>query len=146
MRAQQPIFSRWARSGCLVVAPSEAERAGGCFLVPDPTSEWDGHAGEALYLHKLVVSRPHSGQGLAHRLLAWCEQQARADGVPRLRLDCWDGNAKLRTFYSAAGYREMEAVPSFGYTVRLFELELGVSPRTCCLTPIRLPVAKRVRR
>jgi GNAT superfamily N-acetyltransferase len=124
MRAQSPILSRFAQSSGLVVARSAAGLAGGCCLVSDPAPEWAGRAGDALYLHKLVVARPYAGQGLAHRLLAFCEERARAGAIVRLRLDCWDGNAKLRAFYRAAGFRELEAVPSFGYSVRLFEREL----------------------
>ena len=107
-----------------MVARSESELAGGCFLVPQPGPAWAGHSGEALYLHKLVVSRAHAGQGLAQRLLAGAEERARGAGVSRLRLDCWDGNARLRAFYRDAGYRELEAAPSLGYAVRLFEREL----------------------
>lgn len=127
LRAQQPMLSRWTRSGGLLVARSQAELAGGCFLVPDPTSEWAGHSGEALYLHKLVVSRAHAGQGLAQRLLAASEQRARDAGAARLRLDCWDGSTRLRAFYRAAGFRELEAAASRGYAVRLFERELALA-------------------
>jgi GNAT superfamily N-acetyltransferase len=124
MRAQRPTLEQWTRAGRLVAARSGAELAGGCTLVPDPTGEWAGRSGRALYLHKLVVARSHAGRGVAREILAWCEARARASGVPRLRLDCWDGNAKLRSFYRDCGYRELEAVPSHGYSVRLFERDV----------------------
>ena len=124
MRMQETILTEWARSGHLIVARSGSDLVGGCALVTHPTSEWAGRPEPSLYVHKLVVARSHAGQGIAQRILRWCEERARAEGVPRLRLDCWDGNAKLRSFYRACTYREREAVPSHGYSVRLFELEL----------------------
>jgi hypothetical protein len=67
LRAQGPILSRWTRSGCLVLARTETDLAGGCFLVSDPTPEWEGRARSALYLHKLVVALGHAGRGVASR-------------------------------------------------------------------------------
>jgi GNAT superfamily N-acetyltransferase len=125
MGAQRRSFARWTHAGGLVVARSEGGLAGGCFLVPEPGAEWAGHAGPALHLRKLVVARTHAGNGLSQRILAWCEERARDAGVPRLRLDCWDGSGPLRAFYRGAGFCELEAVPSGGYSVRLFERELG---------------------
>jgi len=124
MRAQKSILAEWARSGHLIAARSGSELVGACALVPHPTDEWAERAGPSLYVHKLVVARSHAGQGIAHRILAQCEARARAEGVLRVRLDCWDGNAKLRSFYRACAYRELEVVPSHGYLVRLFEPEL----------------------
>jgi hypothetical protein len=45
----------------------------------------------------------------------------RARGIELLRLDCWDGSARLRAYYRAAGFAELEAAPSHGFRVRLFE-------------------------
>jgi GNAT superfamily N-acetyltransferase len=137
MRAQEPLLLRAARAGELVIARDAAARAGelviardaaalagGCVLTADPTPEWDGHAGDALYVHKLVVARSQAGSGLAQRILDWCARRAGERGVSGLRLDCWDGNARLRALYRDAGFRELEAVPSLGYEVRLFERPL----------------------
>lgn len=125
MRMQAPMLADWARSGHLLTARSGSILAGGCILAPSSTEEWAAHASPSLYVHKLVVARTHAGQGLGARILADCEARARAAGVMRVRLDCWDGNAKLRSFYRACGYRELEVVPAHGYLLRLFELELA---------------------
>ena len=122
MRAQRRTFRRWTRAGGLLVARSEGDLAGGCFLVDEPGREWTNHPGVALYLHKLVVARAHSGRGISARLLDWSKSRARELGIPRVRLDCWDGNERLRAFYRAAGYQELEAVKSLDFEVRLFEL------------------------
>jgi protein-tyrosine phosphatase len=126
MRTQRRTFRRWTRSNGLVVARSDGDLAGGCFLVDEPMAEWATHSGAAFYLHRLVVARAHAGCGVSAGLLDWCKNRARELGVPRVRLDCWDGNERLRAFYRAAGYRELEAVPSHGFIVRLFELEIEV--------------------
>jgi hypothetical protein len=42
-----------------------------------------------------------------------------------VRLDCWDGNHFLRSYYCSAGYAELESVESHGALVRLFEKQLG---------------------
>jgi ribosomal protein S18 acetylase RimI-like enzyme len=125
MAGQRRTFARWTQAGGLVVARSEAGLAGGCFLVPEPGAGWAGHPGPALHLRKLAVARAHAGSGLSRRILAGCEERARNAGVPWLRLDCWDGSGPLRAFYRGAGFCELEAVPSGGYHVRLFERDLG---------------------
>ncbi len=124
MRAERPTLEEWTRSGYLVVARSGADLAGGCALVPYPTPEWEGRGGASRYVQKLVVSRPYAGQGIAHQVLAWCEDRAREEGAPRLRLECWDGNTKLRSLYRECAFRELEAVAKEDYLVRLFEREL----------------------
>jgi GNAT superfamily N-acetyltransferase len=121
MRAQRPIFLRWARAEGLVVARCGAALVGGCFLVEEPNDAWAARPAPALYLRKLAVARSHAGRGVSGRLLAWCAEGTRARGFPQLRLDCWDGSAALHSFYRAAGFRELEAVPSHDYLVRLFE-------------------------
>jgi GNAT superfamily N-acetyltransferase len=129
MRAEEPVLAERARDGHLMVARSESDLVGGCILVPHAAPEWYGHTEPSLYVHKLVVARSHAGQGIAQRILAGCADRARALGARRLRLDCWDGNAALRSFYRACAYRELEAVPSHGYLVRLFESNLGLPAR-----------------
>jgi GNAT superfamily N-acetyltransferase len=106
-----------------VVARSDHGLVGGCVLVSEPTSEWVGRTESSLYVHKLVVARSHAGRGVGRRILAWCQREAGQRGARRLRLDCWDGNAKLRALYRACGYVELDAVKSHGYWVRLFELQ-----------------------
>jgi GNAT superfamily N-acetyltransferase len=124
MKTDEAILTEWARRGHLIVARSGSDLVGGCALVPHPPPEWEGRPEPSLYVNKLVVARSHAGRGISHRILAGCEDRARAHGILRLRLDCWDGNLKLRSLYRACAYRELEAIASHGDLVRLFELEL----------------------
>ena len=65
-----------------------------------------------------------AGYGLGGRLVAWAESWALDRGLASMRLDCWDENTALRRFYRELGYRELQAVESYGTPVRLFEKHL----------------------
>lgn len=120
-RAQQPRFERFLDEGTLLAARRDGSLVGGCLLTRLPYPEWDERPGDAAYLHKLVVDRSVAATGLGTRLLDAAADWARGQDLPALRLDCWDGNDALRAYYRARGFVELEAVPSHGYRVRLFE-------------------------
>jgi GNAT superfamily N-acetyltransferase len=124
-RALEPYLRWLAESGSLVLAHHESRLAAGAILASAETPEWSARPGRAIYLHKLAVARFAAGQRLGQVVLARCEQEVVRAGFDRLRLDCWDGNAKLRAYYRSADFQELEAVPSHGYLVRLFEKSLG---------------------
>ena len=71
--------------------------------------------------HHHAAARVYAGHALGRRILGRCELVAQRDGATQMRLDCWDGNAALRSYYRSAGYSELDAVESHGYPVRLFE-------------------------
>jgi GNAT superfamily N-acetyltransferase len=73
---------------------------------------------------KLVVARSHAGRGIPLGILRFAESHARAIGHALLRLDCWDGNARLRAYYRDAGFAELESADEVGWRVRLFERAL----------------------
>ncbi|MEW9532296.1 GNAT family N-acetyltransferase [Microbispora sp. NPDC049125] len=94
---------------------------GGAGRPPAATVAVDGHAdpefwrpsdrpGDALYVHKLAVSRGYSGQGLGETLLDWAGLRAGAQGRRWLRLDCSKDNARLQSYYSGAGFRHVRTV------------------------------------
>ncbi|WP_182897660.1 GNAT family N-acetyltransferase [Microbispora sp. H10830] len=89
--------------------------------VPAATIAVDGHAdpefwtsadrpGDALYVHKLAVSRTYSGRGLGDTLLDWAALRAAAHDRPYLRLDCAKDNARLQSYYRKAGFRHVRTV------------------------------------
>ncbi|MEU6430017.1 N-acetyltransferase [Microbispora sp. NPDC046973] len=88
---------------------------------PAATIAVDGHAdpefwtpadrpGDALYVHKLAVSRTYSGRGLGETLLDWAALRAAAHDRPYLRLDCAKDNARLQSYYRKAGFRHVRTV------------------------------------
>jgi GNAT superfamily N-acetyltransferase len=64
----------------------------------------DGADDRAGYVHRLAVRRAHAGTGLGARLLGWADDQVRAAGRTRLRLDVVSDNAPLRRYYERAGF------------------------------------------
>ena len=130
-RAQRALLERLVRSGSLITARSSQRLVGGAIITPQPTAEWARlPSSGAIYLHKLAVSRVASGHSLGRRILGHCELVVQQDGATQMRLDCWDGNAALRSYYRSAGYSELDAVESHGSLVRLFEKALSPAPAT----------------
>ncbi|MET7426801.1 GNAT family N-acetyltransferase [Dactylosporangium sp. NPDC005555] len=64
---------------------------------------WTDEPAPAGYLHRMAVRRRYAGTG--RTILAWAAGQARDRDATALRLDCVDGNAALRAYYEAAGFR-----------------------------------------
>jgi len=120
-RSQLPILRHHLASGVLLLVRREGALAGGCIVSTKATPEWSIRAGRAAYVHKLAVSRAAAGRSLGSQLLDHATQWASKEGLASLRLDCWDGNSVLRSYYRAQGFSELEAVASDGYLVRLFE-------------------------
>lgn len=56
-------------------------------------------------IHTLCIHPAQSGKGLAKRMVAFCEETARAQGRTVIRLDTWEGNAPTNHLYPSIGYR-----------------------------------------
>lgn len=123
-RLQRPLFRHFLADGALLLARDAGGLCGGAIVTRHATPEWRGQPGGSAYLHKLAVARRAAGSGLGDRLLEAAAGWARARALPRLRLDCWDGNETLRAYYRDRHFAEGEAVASHGYRVRLFERPL----------------------
>ena len=65
----------------------------------------DRPAGEAAFVHRLVVRRAFKGKGVARALLEWAIGHAGAQGRGLLRLDCDADRPKLRALYESCGFR-----------------------------------------
>ena len=79
---------------------------------------------EAVYVHKLTVSRRFAGQGLADRMLNWAAMKGAELGRNYLRLDCEASREKLCRIYEKFGFeREGEILLGERKMVR-FELNL----------------------
>lgn len=58
-------------------------------------------------LLRFYVDKPWQGQGVAHRLMAAVEQQARAHGARELWLGVWERNPRAQAFYRKHGFRQV---------------------------------------
>jgi GNAT superfamily N-acetyltransferase len=64
----------------------------------------DGLAG---YVHTLVIDPILIGSGLGQRLMNWSETYIADAGRRLCRVDCAEGNPKLRSWYLNLGYKEV---------------------------------------
>ena len=74
-----------------------------------------------VYLHTLMIEPEQQGHGLGRILLDGVKAavQVREPGSV-IVLDCWAGNAKLRSFYTAAGFRLRGIFPEQDYEIAVF--------------------------
>jgi GNAT superfamily N-acetyltransferase len=85
----------------------------------------DRPAGEAAFVHRLVVRRAFKGRGVSRALLAWAVSHAREHGRRLLRLDCDADRAKLRALYESCGFRFHSYRQVGPYYVSRYEIETG---------------------
>lgn len=64
-------------------------------------------------IHTLCIHPAYSGRGLARRMVAFCEEEARRQGRTVMRLDTWEGNLPANNMYPALGYRYAGAAEFF---------------------------------
>ena len=89
--------------GRVRVAESAGEPVGALVLgdAPDHVPPIDE---PELYIQLLVTSRRHAGRGIGARLIEVALAEAAADGVDRLRVDCWAGAPGLVDWYRRQGF------------------------------------------
>lgn len=60
---------------------------------------------EAVYIHRLVVSRPYGGQDLGGVMIDWAVQRECAmRPLEWVRVDVWNSNAELHYYYERQGF------------------------------------------
>lgn len=120
---------RFIENGCLILAYQNSELAGGCILSEVnpgwPPSFAEVLANNALYLNALVVARFAAGQGLGTRIIDACTKVVCQRGKSVIRLDCWEGNTFLKSYYRRQGFKMLAAIPVNDYFVRLFEKDIN---------------------
>jgi GNAT superfamily N-acetyltransferase len=72
--------------------------------------ESTGDPDDALYAHKMIVTRPYSGTGLGAELLDWAAGRAHDQGLGWLRLDAWTTNTRLQNYYLRHGFQHVHTV------------------------------------
>jgi GNAT superfamily N-acetyltransferase len=114
-------IQRLVNNGCLILAYDDDQLAGGCVLSHDKPELWAGYANHAMYLSSLVVARFAAGTGLGSQIMALAVQATIKRGKSCIRLDCWDGNDFLKSYYQREGFAMLAAVQEHDYFVRRFE-------------------------
>ena len=66
--------------------------------------EWDDSDGNPLIIHRLAVSPPFQGKGIASMLMDFSEDFARNQSFSSIRLEAYSGNPKVLDFYERRGY------------------------------------------
>ena len=80
---------------------------------------------DAAYVHTLAVRRAWAGRGIGTQILRWAEQQARARGRRRLRLDCSAQNEAFGAYDRGLGFTPLGPVTIGDETTMLFEKDLA---------------------
>lgn len=70
----------------------------------------DDEPGDALYVHRMAVSRKYAGAGVGSVLLDWASERAAAAGKPWLRLDAWKDNPGLHRYYESQGFTLLRVI------------------------------------
>jgi GNAT superfamily N-acetyltransferase len=122
-RENRAELARRVEQGCLILAYHQEKLASGCILSELVPDEWP-EAPDILSLYSLVVARFASGRGLGTQIIQFCLQVAARRGKARIRLDCWDGNDFLKSYYQREGFKMLDAIQADGYYVRLFEKQI----------------------
>ncbi|GAB4049715.1 GNAT family N-acetyltransferase [Catellatospora paridis] len=81
---------------------------------------------EALYVHRMIVSRQAAGGDVGKALLDWAAAEAARQGKRWLRLDAWQTNHALHSYYERQGFRHVRTM-NYGHrgSGALFEREVG---------------------
>jgi GNAT superfamily N-acetyltransferase len=111
-------------AGMFHLALIDGEIAGAVRFQLEDALFWpDRPAGEAAFVHRLVVRRAFKGRGVARALLEWARGHAAAHGRGLLRLDCDANRPKLRALYESCGFRLHSYRQVGPYYVSRYEIE-----------------------
>jgi len=78
------------------------------------------------YLRTLAIEPSEQGHGLGYNFLEGIKSYIHTQPQPALIvLDCWAGNATLRTFYTRAGFQLHGIYPEGDFQVAVFTLTLS---------------------
>jgi len=87
----------------------------GCVVATITVDRWadadfwrrEDNVTRALYVHRMAVTRTHSGIGLGAAMLDWAAARARGRGRSLLRLDAWATNGALHAYYEGLGFEHV---------------------------------------
>jgi GNAT superfamily N-acetyltransferase len=76
----------------------------------------EGDKEDAVYIHRLVVSRAYAGRELGGLMIDWAVQrELRTRQVEWVRVDVWSTNSGLHDYYERQGFIRCGACPDPGY-------------------------------
>jgi GNAT superfamily N-acetyltransferase len=87
----------------------------------DPGLWTSAELADAVFVHRMLVSRSHAGSGLGQILLQHAENIGRQLGRHWLRLDAWTSNTRLHAYYQRAGFRLVRIADPDQISTALFE-------------------------
>ncbi|WP_067536511.1 GNAT family N-acetyltransferase [Nocardia crassostreae] len=84
-----------------------------------------------LYVRLLISSRDPGARGIGRRLLAFADNESRAAGLDRLRVDCYGGGTgALVRFYESCGYERLQHIDVEGWPCQVLGRTLEASSTT----------------
>ncbi|MBH0775616.1 GNAT family N-acetyltransferase [Nocardia sp. NEAU-351] len=104
----------------------ESALIGAVRLIWSDPEFWGADDAAAGYVHGLMVALERRGGALGERILRFCAERTRANGLRRQRLDTAAGNQVLRKYYATQGFREVREArlpPQFHGTDRVVLME-----------------------
>ena len=114
-----------AEAGLFVVAAIQGAVVGVVRFQLEDALFWpDIDTRGSAFVHRLAVRRSHAGRGVAHALLQWAADTARALGKEHLRLDCDADRVRLRATYERFGFRLHSYRQVGSYYVARYEVAL----------------------
>lgn len=104
------------------------DQAVGMFTLQSSDPEYWGTLNEegCSYLHRLTVRSSWRGKQLGGAMIAWAAKRTKELGRRALRLDCWDGNAKLNRMYAGMGFVHKGTGKKQGRGYNLYEMNLNL--------------------
>lgn len=107
-------LTAWIEAGFVFVHKREDRIVSSVSVFENDPLIWGPDAGNAGYIHMLMVDRGWSGEGLGDGTLAWAERHIERKGKERARLDVTAANDTLQQWYTARGYQIVGA-PEFDH-------------------------------
>jgi len=102
------------------VVEDPAGRIRGALVLGDPMPYVPLATEPEVYVRLLIAARDPRVRGLGRRMMAFADDQARAVGVTRLRVDCYGGGTgDLVRFYESCGYERISTFDLAGWPGQL---------------------------
>ncbi len=99
----------WVKEGIInheffFIENTEGEVMGMVRILDKDLQYWGENTDRAKYIHSLVITEKHDGQGIGSMVIQKIENEARDNNCDYLRLDCDSKNPKLCTYYLEQGF------------------------------------------